>query len=108
MAVIDISARLKDEKNKVKIAEGFEIEINDSVSAVIDMQQALDAPQEESTNAIYGIMTAIQCVVSEEDFKRLEEMEFSFKDWITVCEAVVSAATGAEFEPGRFQKAAGI
>ena len=100
--IIDITGKLTNEKPRIKIAEGFEVEVNVSKNAVIKMQTIMNGNKSD----VEMMDESLKILVGDKAYKRLDEMDLSLSDYKTVYIAVMACVNNESFEEAaeRFQK----
>jgi len=105
--IIDISAKLTNERPKLKLAEDKIYEIDDRKNTIILLNQKI---QETDVNDINAIDEMISVVLGEEAAKEIDEMNLPMAAYQSIMIAIMAAVTGEDYEvaEARFRKEAGI
>jgi len=105
--IIDISAKLTDERPKIKIAEDKIYEIDDRKNTILKMNQKM---QSADTDNIEFIDEMIEMLLGKEAAKEIDEMDMSFSNYQAIMIAIIAAIQEIEFEEAEalFRKATGI
>jgi hypothetical protein len=103
MKVIDISAKLTNEKPVVKISDDMELAVKNDKNTVLLVQQELS--REDGRPDIVKFDAVMKLIVGEKAVKALDALELPFNDYTTVVKAVMAAATGEDYDTvdARFQ-----
>jgi hypothetical protein len=101
---IDISAKLTNERPRLKLAEGVEFEIDNRKNTVLILDQRL---KEMDFSDLKQVDEALELLLGEESVQKINEMNISFADYQTIFMAALAGATGEEYETveARFQRA---
>lgn len=104
---IDISAKLTNERPKLKLAEDKIYEIDDRKNTIILLNQKI---QDTDVNDINAIDEIISIVLGEEAAKEIDAMELSIADYQAIMIGIMAAVTGEDYEvaEARFRKEAGV
>lgn len=104
MKVIDISAKLTNEKPVVKLNENLEFSVRNDKNTVLLMQQEII--KKNTKTDIEKFDKVLEILIGKETIEKINEINMPLKDYLTVCEAVIAAATGDEMESvsERFQE----
>ncbi len=105
--IIDISAKLTNERPKLKLAEDKIYEIDDRKNTIILLNQKI---QDTDVNDINAIDEMISVVLGEEAAKEIDEMNLPMAAYQSIMIAIMAAVTGEDYEvaEARFRKEAGI
>lgn len=105
--IIDISAKLTNERPKLKLAEDKIYEIDDRKNTIILLNQKI---QGTDVNDINAIDEMISVVLGKEAAKEIDEMNLSIAAYQSIMIAIMAAVTGEDYEvaEARFRKEAGI
>lgn len=105
--IIDISAKLTNERPKLKLAEDKIYEIDDRKNTIILLNQKM---QDTDANDINAIDEMISVVLGEEAAKEIDEMNLPMATYQSIMIAIMAAVTGEDYEvaEARFRKEAGI
>lgn len=105
--VIDISAKLTNERPKLKLAEDKVYEIDDRKNTVLKMYQKL---QNADTNDIEIFDEIVEMLLGGKAAKEINEMNLSIKDYQTIVIAIMAAIQEITFEQAEqfFRQSAGL
>jgi hypothetical protein len=105
--IIDISAKLTNERPKLKLAEDKIYEIDDRKNTIILLNQKI---QETDVNDVNAIDEMISVVLGEKAAKEIDEMNLPMAAYQSIMIAIMAAVTGEDYEvaEARFRKEAGI
>lgn len=105
--IIDISAKLTNERPKLKLAEDKIYEIDDRKNTIILLNQKI---QDTDVNDVNAIDEMISVVLGKEAAKEIDEMNLSIAAYQSIMIAIMAAVTGEDYEvaEARFRKEAGI
>lgn len=105
--IIDISAKLTNERPKLKLAEDKIYEIDDRKNTIILLNQKI---QDTDVNDINAIDEMISVVLGEKAAKEIDEMNLPISAYQSIMIAIMAAVTGEDYEvaEARFRKEAGI
>ena len=105
--IIDISAKLTNERPKLKLAEDKIYEIDDRKNTVLKMDQEM---KNANIDNVEFIDTMIKLLLGEKAAKEIDAMELSITDYQAIMIAIMAAVTGEDYEvaEARFRKEAGI
>ena len=105
--IIDISAKLTNERPKLKLAEDKIYEIDDRKNTIILLNQKI---QDTDVNDINAIDEMISVVLGKEAAKEIDEMNLSIAAYQSIMIAIMAAVTGEDYEvaEARFRKETGI
>lgn len=105
--VIDISAKLTNERPKLKLAENKVYEIDDRKNTVLKMNQKL---QNADIEDIEFIDEMIEMLLGKEAAKEIDEMNLSIVNYQSIMVAIMAAITGEEYDVAekRFRESAGL
>jgi len=101
--MIDISAKLTNERPKLKLAEDKIYEIDDRKNTVLQLNQKM---QQADLEDLTFIDELIKMMLGEEAAKEIDEMDLSLSAYQNIMVAIVAAVTGESFEvaEARFRK----
>lgn len=102
---IDISAKLTNERPKLKLGEGLEFEIDNRKNTVLILNQKI---QETDLNDLREVDGILELLLGKEAVQKIGEMEdISFEGYQTIFIACMAGAMGEDFEvvEARFQRA---
>lgn len=102
--VIDISAKLTNEKPKLKLSEDKVYEIDNRKNTILVMYQKM---QEGNINDLELLDEVIGLLLGEKAAKEIDEMNLSIKDYQTIVIAIMAAIQEIEYEQAEamFRKA---
>lgn len=102
--VIDISAKLTNERPKLKLSEDKVYEIDDRKNTILEMYQKM---QEGNINDLELLDEVIGLLLGEKAAKEIDEMNLSIKDYQTIVIAIMAAIQEIEYEQAEamFRKA---
>ena len=105
--IIDISAKLTNERPKLKLAEDKIYEIDDRKNTVLKMDQEM---KNANIDNVEFIDTMIKLLLGEKAAKEIDAMELSITDYQAIMIAIMAAVTGEDYEvaEARFRKETGI
>lgn len=105
--IIDISAKLTNERPKLKLAEDKIYEIDDRKNTIILLNQKI---QDTDVNDVNAIDEMISVVLGEKAAKEIDEMNLSIAAYQSIMIAIMAAVTGEDYEvaEARFRKETGI
>lgn len=105
--IIDISAKLTNERPKLKLAEDKIYEIDDRKNTIILLNQKI---QDTDVNDVNAIDEMISVVLGEKAAKEIDEMNLPISAYQSIMIAIMAAVTGEDYEvaEARFRKEAGI
>ena len=105
--IIDISAKLTNERPKLKLAEDKIYEIDDRKNTIILLNQKI---QDTDVNDINAIDEMISVVLGKEAAKEIDEMNLPMAAYQSIMIAIMAAVTGEDYEvaEARFRKETGI
>ena len=105
--IIDISAKLTNERPKLKLAEDKIYEIDDRKNTIILLNQKI---QDTDVNDVNAIDEMISVVLGKEAAKEIDEMNLPMAAYQSIMIAIMAAVTGEDYEvaEARFRKEAGI
>lgn len=105
--VIDISAKLTNERPKLKLAEDKIYEIDDRKNTVLKMNQKL---QNADIEDIEFIDEMIEMLLGKKAAKEINEMNLSIVNYQSIMVAIMAAITGEEYDVAekRFRESAGL
>ena len=93
--VIDISARLNNEKPKLKLGEGKEYTVNDRKSTMLILNQKM---KNSDLNDVEEIDKILEVLLGKEAVAEINEMDPSFADYQTIFMATIASAMGEDLE----------
>ena len=105
--IIDISAKLTNERPKLKLAEDKIYEIDDRKNTIILLNQKI---QDTDVNDVNAIDEMISVVLGKEAAKEIDEMNLPMAAYQSIMIAIMAAVTGEDYEvaEARFRKETGI
>lgn len=105
--IIDISAKLTNERPKLKLAEDKIYEIDDRKNTIILLNQKI---QDTDVNDVNAIDEMISVVLGEKAAKEIDEMNLPMAAYQSIMIAIMAAVTGEDYEvaEARFRKETGI
>lgn len=105
--VIDISAKLTNERPKLKLAEDKIYEIDDRKNTIIKLNREMKNVDMEDIEVIDGM---IALLLGDKAIKEIDEMGLSISSYQSIMIAIMSAITGEEYEvaESRFRQSAGL
>jgi len=105
--IIDISAKLTNERPKLKLAEDKIYEIDDRKNTILKMNQEI---QNTDIEDIESIDKMISLLLGEKAAKEIDEMDLSIGAYQSIMMAIVAGITGEEYEEAekRFRESADI
>lgn len=105
--IIDISAKLTNERPQLKLAEDKVYDIDDRKNTVILLNQKMQGSDINDVNAMDEM---ISIVLGEDAAKEIDAMDFSIASYQTIMVAIMAAMTGEEYERAeeRFRQQTGI
>jgi len=100
----NIAEKLNNGKPELQVADDFVIVINNSFKAVLKMQEELSSDKYKSD--IERMTATLNCLLKKEDVKRIESMDLSFTDYLTIVQYIIALASGQSVEDiqKRFQQ----
>lgn len=104
---IDISAKLTNERPKLKIAEDKIYEIDDRKNTILQFEQLV---QNGDISDIDTIDKMIEMILGEKAAKEIEEMELSVLGYQSIMIAITAAISGEEYKTAerRFREEGGF
>ena len=93
--IIDISAKLTNERPKLKLAEDKVYEIDDRKNTIIILNQKM---QGEDLNDLSVIDNMIEIVLGKKAAKEINEMNLPIVAYQSIMIAIMAAVTGEEYE----------
>lgn len=93
--IIDISAKLTNERPMLKLAEDKVYEIDDRKNTIITLNQKM---QGEDLNDLSVIDNMIEIVLGEKAAKEINEMNLPIAAYQSIMIAIMAAVTGEEYE----------
>ena len=105
--IIDISAKLTNERPKLKLAEDKIYDIDDRKNTIILLNQKM---QSSDMNDLDSIDEMISVVLGEEAAKEINDMNLPIVTYQSIMIAIMAAVTGEKYEAAesRFRKEAGL
>jgi predicted thioredoxin/glutaredoxin len=105
--VIDISAKLTNERPKIKISEDKIYEIDDRKNTILKMYQMF---RDGDVNDIEMMDEVIKMLLGEKAAKEIDEMNLSIKNYQTIVIAIMASIQEITFEEAEelFRKASGL
>lgn len=105
--IIDISAKLTNERPKIKISEDKIYEIDDRKNTILKMYQMF---RDGDVNDIEMMDEVIKMLLGEKAAKEIDEMNLSIKNYQTIVIAIMAAIQEITFEEAEelFRQAAGL
>lgn len=103
--MIDISAKISNEKPTIKIAEGKIYEVNNSKNNILLMDQKIKNKKGNETELMDDI---IKHLLGEKAFKEIDAMNLPMPAYKAIYIGVMAAVSGESYEEAeaRFQKKA--
>lgn len=104
--VYDISAKLTNERPKIKLAEDKIYEVDNRKNTVLKMQQKLQE-QEADIDDLNFLDEAIEILLGKEAAKELSDMDLSIANYQTIFITIMAAIQEIEYEQAEamFRKA---
>ncbi|MBU5677777.1 hypothetical protein KQI88_15265 [Alkaliphilus sp. MSJ-5] len=101
--IIDISAKLTNERPKLKLAEGKVYEIDDRKNNIILLNQKM---MNENLNDLNVIDNMINIVLGEDAAREINDMNLPVVAYQSIMIAIMAAITGEDYEvaEARFRK----
>lgn len=105
--IIDISAKLTNERPKIKISEDKIYEIDDRKNTILKMYQMF---RDGDVNDIEMMDEVIKMLLGEKAAKEIDEMNLSIKNYQTIVIAIMAAIQEITFEDAEklFRQSAGL
>ncbi|MGJ0848638.1 hypothetical protein ACR77J_18370 [Tissierella praeacuta] len=105
--IIDISAKLTNERPKLKLAEDKIYDIDDRKNTIILLNQKMEKLDMNDINAIDEM---ISVVLGEDAAKEINDMNLSIMAYQSIMIAIMAAVTGEKYEvmEARFRREEGI
>lgn len=105
--IIDISAKLTNEKPKLKLSEDKVFEIDDRKNTILQMNQKF---READFNNLEVIDDVIKLTLGEAAAKEIDKMNLPFSVYQSIFVAIMAAVMGEEYETveARFRKEAAL
>src|SRR5690606_26902818 len=102
--VYDISAKLTNERPKIKLAEDKIYEVDDRKNTILKMSQKIQNADIDDREFIDEM---IEMLLGEKAAKEIDEMNLSIKDYQTIVIAIMAAIQEIEYEQAEamFRKA---
>ncbi|MEG0133768.1 MAG: hypothetical protein RR851_14630 [Clostridium sp.] len=92
--MIDISNKLSNEKQTIKIEEGKEYVIDSSKNTMLKVTQLFQANE----NDIEMMDNAIRMILGEKAFKEIEEMNLSLNDYKVIFTGMMAGVSDMTYE----------
>lgn len=101
--MIDISAKLTNERPKLKIAEGKVYEIDDRKNTILKLNQKMKNANMDDVSFIDEV---IEMTLGKEAAKEINEMDLSISAYQSIMIAIMAAVMGESYEEteARFRK----
>lgn len=101
--IIDISAKLTNERPKLKLAEDKIYEIDDRKNTILQLNQKM---QNADLNDLNVIDEMIKVVLGKKAAKEINDMNLPIVAYQSILIAIMAAVTGEEYEAAeaRFRK----
>lgn len=93
--IIDISARLTNERPKLKLTEDKVYEIDDRKNTILLMNQKM---QDADVEDITFIDEMITILLGKDAAKEIDELDLSVSVYQTIMVAIMAAISGEDFE----------
>lgn len=93
--VIDISAKLTNERPKLKLAEDKVYEIDDRKNTILKLDQKM---QNANIEDVKFIDEMIAILLGEKAAKEIDGMNLSISNYQSIMIAIMAAITGEEYE----------
>jgi len=93
--IIDISAKLTNERPQLKLAEGKVYEIDDRKNTILLLNQKMQGSDLNDLNVIDDM---IEVVLGKEAAKEINDMNLSIVAYQSIMIAIMAAVTGEEYE----------
>lgn len=105
--IVDISAKLTNERPKLKLAEDKIYDIDDRKNTIILLNQKMEKLDMNDINAIDEM---ISVVLGEDAAKEINDMNLSIMAYQSIMIAIMAAVTGEKYEvmEARFRREEGI
>lgn len=105
--VYDISAKLTNERPKIKLAEDKIYEVDNRKNTILKMQQML---QKADIDDLDFLDEAIEMLLGEKAAKDIDEMDLSIAAYQTIFITIMAAIQEIEYEQaeGMFRKATNL
>ena len=105
--IIDISAKLTNERPKLKLAEDKIYDIDDRKNTIIILNQKM---KNSNVNDIEAIDEMLNIILGEDAAKEIDEMNLPIIALQTIMVAIMAAVTGEDYEAAeaRFREGAGL
>lgn len=105
--IIDISAKLTNERPQLKISADKVYDIDDRKNTVILLNQKM---KDADTNDIEAMDEMITIVLGKEAAEEIDAMDYSISSYQTIMVAIMAAMTGEDYEvaEGRFRQQTGM
>jgi len=102
--VYDISAKLTNERPKIKLGEGKVYEVDNRKNTILLMQQKLEKADIDDLNFLDE---AIEMLLGEKAAKEIDEMDLSIANYQTIFITIMAAIQEIEYEQAEamFRKA---
>jgi len=93
--VIDISAKLTNERPKIKLSEDKIYEIDDRKNTILKLNQKMQNANIEDVKFIDEMITTL---LGEKAAKEIDGMNLSISNYQSIMIAIMAAITGEEYE----------
>lgn len=105
--IIDISAKLTNERPKLKLTEDKIYDIDDRKNTIIILNQKM---KNSNVNDIEAIDEMLNIILGEDAAKEIDEMNLPIIALQTIMVAIMAAVTGEDYEAAeaRFREGAGL
>nr|DAL98418.1 MAG TPA: hypothetical protein [Caudoviricetes sp.] len=105
--IIDISAKLTNERPQLKLSEDKVYDIDDRKNTIIVLNQKM---QDTDMNDLNAIDDMLKAVLGEQAAKEIDEMNLPISGYQAILIAIMAAITGEEYETAeaRFRKETGL
>lgn len=105
--IIDISAKLTNERPQLKLAEDKIYDIDDRKNTILLLNQKMQGSDLNDLNAIDEM---IEVVLGEKAAKEINDMNLPIVAYQSIMIAIMAAVTGEEYEAAeaRFRREAGL
>ncbi|SHF15545.1 hypothetical protein SAMN02745784_02996 [Tissierella praeacuta DSM 18095] len=105
--ITDISAKLTNERPKLKLAEDKIYDVDDRKNTIILLNQKMEKLDMNDINAIDEM---ISVVLGEDAAKEINDMNLSIMAYQSIMIAIMAAVTGEKYEvmEARFRREEGI
>jgi len=105
--LIDISAKLTNERPQLKLAEDKVYEIDDRKNTIIVLNQKM---QDSDINDLNALDDMFKVVLGENAAKEINDMNLPISSYQAIMIAIMAGITGEEYEvaEARFRKETGL